>query len=120
MVGLSHFTPTSPFTWNLGSPATFLAFFSIHLPGSPVSTRRLSQLKSENNSGRKTCNTNCTCELLLKLQLHKSLFLQLFYLPSKEQRDSTATHILRKSISVPPLDWEGFILPVPLSDFKLT
>lgn len=54
------------------------------------------------------------------LQLHKSLFLQLLHLPSKEQRDSTATHILRNPISVPPLDWEGFILPVPLSDSKRT
>lgn len=72
-----------------GSPATFLVFFSSHRPASPVSTRRIPQLKSENSSGRNTCNTNGTCGAPEIHQLYTLVFLSPF-----EKNWETQQHLL--------------------------
>ena len=65
-VGFGHW-PSSSATWSLGPPAMFLAFSSIRLtPGSFVSTRKIPQLKSENNSGRKDLQHKLHVWMLLK------------------------------------------------------
>ena len=66
-VGFGHWPPSSSATWSLGPPAMFLAFSSIRLTlGSFVSTRKIPQLKSENNSGRKDLQHKLHVWTLLK------------------------------------------------------
>lgn len=104
-----------------GSPATFLVFFSSHRPASPVSTRRIPQLKSENSSGRNTCNTNGTCGAPEIHQLYTLVFLSPF-----EKNWETQQHLLSQrnpsqshhqagrvlvSLFLPDFKWMWFYSP---------
>ena len=90
-VGFGHW-PSSSVMWSLWPPAMFLAFSFIRLTlGSFVSTRKIPQLKSENNSGKKDLQHKLHVWTAPEIcQFNTLLFLRVFYLPSEELRNLTA------------------------------
>lgn len=74
-----------------------------------VSTRKIPQLKSENNSG--TCNTNCLCERSWNLPVQHIVILEGVLSPFRRtEKLNSQRKITTKFSSVSLLDWVGFTL----------
>ena len=103
MLDLSHFTPSSTPTRNLGSQAMDLTFFPIYLtPGSFTSKQKRPSTEEWKQFRKEDLHRNCMCECSWNLPVVHIAILEVFYLPSKELRNLMATNITTRPISVPP------------------